>query len=498
MRPPSLLILLMLGLPSWAARDAAEEDYQAARRSYYLLKDDAQRRKFRHQWLNVARRFEAVAKKNPQSGRAPDSLYTAAQLLTELSRISTLEDDLRAAIADYESIVDRYPKHKLADDAALALGRIYLERTGETEKARRIVEQALSALPRGDGRPALLTLRSSLPASPVPKPTGTRVPPRSAAAARSGASTEAAPARPAPPGKASASSEPAADAGTLLEAIARAAKSPPPSGLSPGRPNAPGARSPAARPERKSAPDGGHPSAAAALEDSAGRALAAADREGSPEDEAADDTPTAEILRSSPSAPNPAPALPTRGASPAIGEGRLRAAVEAGAGDVTLAEQLGLKVRRVVIDAGHGGHDTGALGRKGTREKDVTLAIARRVADLLADRDLEVILTRDEDSFVSLEDRARIANEAKGDLFISIHCNAAADRRIRGVETFTLNVASDRYSIRLAARENAQSEKSLSDLQFILADLATRANTEESARLARRVQKSLVGALSRK
>src|SRR5919197_4768901 len=239
MRPLSVLILLVLGLPSWAARDTAEEDYQAARRAYYLLKDDAQRRKFRHQWLNVARRFEAVAKKNPQSGRAPDSLYTAAQLLSELSRISTLEDDLRAAIADNESIVDRYPKHKLADDAALALGRIYLERTGETEKARRIVEQALSALPRGDARPALLTLRSSLPATPVPKPTGTRVPPRSAAAA---------------PGKASASNEAAADAGTLLEAIARAAKSQTPSGLSPGRPNAPGARSPAARPEKKSAP----------------------------------------------------------------------------------------------------------------------------------------------------------------------------------------------------------------------------------------------------
>jgi N-acetylmuramoyl-L-alanine amidase len=151
----------------------------------------------------------------------------------------------------------------------------------------------------------------------------------------------------------------------------------------------------------------------------------------------------------------------------------------------------------VVIDAGHGGHDTGAIGRRGTREKDVTLSIARRVSELLADRGLEVILTRDEDSFVSLEDRARIANEAKGDLFISIHCNAASDRRIRGVETFTLNVASDRYSIRLAARENAQSEKSLSDLQFILADLATRAHTEESERLAERVQKSVVASLSR-
>src|SRR5215211_6394661 len=125
MRRLSTLILLVLALPSVAARPA-EEDYQGARRAYYLLKDDAQRRKFRHQWLNVARRFEAVAKKNPQGRRAPDALYTAAQLLSELSRISMLDEDLRAAVADYESIVDRYPKDNLADDAALEVGRIYL------------------------------------------------------------------------------------------------------------------------------------------------------------------------------------------------------------------------------------------------------------------------------------------------------------------------------------------------------------------------------------
>jgi N-acetylmuramoyl-L-alanine amidase len=480
MRLPSTLILLMFGLPSAAGRGPAEEEYQAARRAYYLLKDDAQRRKFRHQWLNVAHRFEAVAKKYPQGGRAADSLYTAAQLLAELSRISMLDEDLRGAVADYESIVDRYPKDTLADDAALALGRIYLERTGETEKARRIVEHALTALPRGDVRPALVSLRSLLPASPIPRPTGKRVPPRTEASRSAPASDTAQARAPAPaPGKPSAPSEPpAADAGTLLEAIARAAKSPPPATPLPAKPHPQAARppaaAPAARPERapSNAPDAGHPRTGSpniGAADPGGRASVGGDGSGTAEDKA----------------------------STAVPDGRLRAAVEAGPGDATLAEQLGLKVRRVVIDAGHGGHDTGAIGRRGTREKDVTLAIARKVADLLADRGLEVILTRDEDSFVSLEDRTRIANEAKGDLFISIHCNAAADRKIRGVETFTLNVASDRYSIRLAARENAQSEKSLSDLQFILADLATRAHTEESERLAERVQKSVVASLSR-
>ncbi|MBX5484802.1 MAG: N-acetylmuramoyl-L-alanine amidase [Myxococcaceae bacterium] len=175
---------------------------------------------------------------------------------------------------------------------------------------------------------------------------------------------------------------------------------------------------------------------------------------------------------------------------------RLESAVASRSPDeATIAQQLGLKVRRVVIDAGHGGHDTGAIGKQGTNEKDITLKLARRVGELLADQGLEVILTRDDDTFVRLEDRTRIANEAKGDLFISIHCNASENRKVHGIETYTLNVASDRYSIRLAARENAASEKSISDLQFILADLATKANTEESERLAKRVQGSLVSTL---
>jgi N-acetylmuramoyl-L-alanine amidase len=493
MRRLLVLILLVCAAASAAERDRAEDEYQAARRAYYLLKDDPQRRKFRHQWLNVAHRFEAVAKRHPASRRAPDALYSAGRLLSELSRISMLDEDLRAAIADYEAIVERTPKNDLADDAALALGRIYLERTGETEKARRIVKRALKALPRGDRRAELVALRALLPASPEPPPTGKRVvartaanrppPPKEDASARPPAAARSSAATPRTEGtKSNAPSSSARGSGgdTLLEAIARTAKNPTAPGSPTTRTNEPSVR--------PSSP-----------------APASSSRTATAEEEAADEadgrampTPTEDVAH----AVGPDADAPADGASPSVSptttQGRLRAAIDAGTGDVTLAEQLGLKVRRVVIDAGHGGHDTGAIGRKGTREKEVTLAVARKVAEILADRGLEVILTRDDDRFVRLEDRTRIANEAKGDLFISIHCNAAADRRLRGIETFNLNVASDRYSIRLAARENAQSEKSLSDLQFILADLTTRANTEESARLAQRVQKSLVGALSRK
>ncbi|MBL8915410.1 MAG: N-acetylmuramoyl-L-alanine amidase [Archangium sp.] len=160
--------------------------------------------------------------------------------------------------------------------------------------------------------------------------------------------------------------------------------------------------------------------------------------------------------------------------------------------EFTLAQQLGLKVRRVIIDAGHGGHDTGAIGAKGTREKDIALAIALKLGAQLQAAGLEVIYTRDDDTFVKLEDRSKFANKQKGDLFISIHCNSAPTKTLRGIETYTLNTSSNRYSIRLAARENATTERGVGDLQYILADLATKANTGESTRLAERVQRSLV------
>ncbi len=166
--------------------------------------------------------------------------------------------------------------------------------------------------------------------------------------------------------------------------------------------------------------------------------------------------------------------------------------------ELTLAEQLGLKVKRVIIDAGHGGHDTGAIGKNGTREKDVALAISLKLERLLTEAGLTVVLTRDDDTFVRLEDRTAFANKQKGDLFISVHCNSAPSKSLGGIETYTLNTSSDRYNVRLAARENAMSDRGVGDLQLILADLATKANTEESSRLANRVQRELVTSLKDK
>lgn len=165
---------------------------------------------------------------------------------------------------------------------------------------------------------------------------------------------------------------------------------------------------------------------------------------------------------------------------------------EALGGEWSISEQLGAKVRRIVLDAGHGGHDAGAIGPTGVKEKDVTLAITLKLARLLRTRGYEVVLTREDDRFLALEERTKVANDAHGDLFISIHANAHHKRSQGGIETYSLNVASDRFAMRLAARENASTERSVGELQFLLADLAARANTADSDRLASLVQENLV------
>ena len=160
---------------------------------------------------------------------------------------------------------------------------------------------------------------------------------------------------------------------------------------------------------------------------------------------------------------------------------------------ISLAKQLGLGVKRIIIDAGHGGKDPGAIGRNGVREKDLMLKLARLVAEKVR-RELrcEVVLTRKSDVFLPLEDRTAIANMKKGDLFISLHTNAHRDRRISGVETYILNIALDEDAMNLAARENATSTKNIGDLQMILNDLMLNTKINESSRLAGFVQKGLV------
>ena len=161
---------------------------------------------------------------------------------------------------------------------------------------------------------------------------------------------------------------------------------------------------------------------------------------------------------------------------------------------ISLARQLGLNVNRIVIDPGHGGKDSGCRSHRKYKEKNITLAIAKRLASRLKKEiGCEVFLTRNKDDFLSLERRTAIANMKKADLFISLHVNAHKDGRIHGLETYFLNMATDQQSVMVAARENATSEKNISDLQTILNDLMMNTKIRESSRLAHQVQKGMVG-----
>lgn len=395
------------------ATSPADQAYAEAKRAYSSLKKDERRRKFRDQWTLVVEKFEGVAEKHPRSPRAAEALYGAAGLYAELSRVSLARRDLRSAIDGYRKLCERYPRSSLADDAHMALGRIYLDRQGDALLAQ--AEFRAAAACKGD----------------------------QLAKAKAALST----------------------VGPAVEAA-----------LAAGKRSAGGAAI-----QRK-----GNSEAAAAQ--AMAQSTRKADRDGRDHGDAASAVPAPR--QEDEGARETLPAAREPGLSP-----QQIAAIRSVTGsEVPISLQAGLKVKRVIIDAGHGGHDTGAIGPTGLREKDVALAIAQKLEATLEARGVDALLTRDADAFVALEDRTRFANLHRGDLFVSIHCNAHKSPKLRGIETYTLNVTSDRYAIKLAARENAASERTLSDLQFILADLAAKSNTGDSRRLARATQGSLIAA----
>jgi N-acetylmuramoyl-L-alanine amidase len=153
----------------------------------------------------------------------------------------------------------------------------------------------------------------------------------------------------------------------------------------------------------------------------------------------------------------------------------------------SLVEQLGLKVRTIMIDPGHGGKDPGAVAN-GLREKDINLRMARILGAMLKEQGFEVHYTRTTDKFIPLEERTAMANARNADLFISVHCNAYKDTSAKGFEVYYLNLATDAQAVRVAARENGVSAKKISDMQFILSDLMLNSKINESRQMASMVE----------
>jgi N-acetylmuramoyl-L-alanine amidase len=162
-------------------------------------------------------------------------------------------------------------------------------------------------------------------------------------------------------------------------------------------------------------------------------------------------------------------------------------------GQSTLTRALGLKIGRIVIDAGHGGHDTGTIGPTGLMEKDLCLDVALRLGKIIQQRlpGADIVYTRSDDTFIPLEERTNIANQAKADLFISIHANSSQDHAARGVETYYLNLKGSAEAMEVAARENASSGQGVHDLEDLVKKIARNEKIDESKEFAEDIQDSL-------
>jgi len=209
-----------------------------------------------------------------------------------------------------------------------------------------------------------------------------------------------------------------------------------------------------------------------------------------------DPPPAPRASEASSTASVPSPVLPSPPASTprkSADDGKaITPAKATNSGTRSLVRSLGLKLSRVVIDAGHGGHDTGTVGQRGYTEKDLVLDVAQRLKQLIeTELGSEVVMTRSDDNFVPLEERTLIANQQQADLFISIHANSSPVRTARGVETYFLNFTSSREALETASRENAASDRSIHELQDLVKKIMLQDKVDESRELAQHIERAL-------
>jgi N-acetylmuramoyl-L-alanine amidase len=163
--------------------------------------------------------------------------------------------------------------------------------------------------------------------------------------------------------------------------------------------------------------------------------------------------------------------------------------------DSSMTRVLGLKVGRIVLDAGHGGHDTGTAGPGGLFEKDLVLDVTKRLGALIESKmGAEVVYTRSDDTFIPLESRTQMANEHRADLFLSVHANSSPTSNSSGVETYYLNFTRSKAAMEVAARENASSQKTVYELKDLLQKIALQDKMDESREFAGRIQQNLYAA----
>jgi N-acetylmuramoyl-L-alanine amidase len=524
---PSLAAaLFVLGFLAWAgpARAASEASlYQYAEQARQQFEQDTKAKDFRHGWLNVIDRYDRVIKKNPAGRWAAPSLMHIGDLNAALFRRSGQDSVLDDALDAYRRLTKRFPQDPLAPSAQLKIGQLYLDLKKDRERAFAELLKVTLDYPESDQALEARAWLAKISGRPAAGP-------------------------PAPSGKGTAAAGPQTPSGKGTAA----AGSPPPE-AQPAK--VLGVRQwstpsytrvvvdldgPAAFQDHLLRPDPETKAprriyldlSNARIQPQAQNVLDIANRLLQRVRVGQYDASTVRLVLDIESIESYrifALADPYRivvdvtGAQAAVGpqastktqpggeplttdlKGAMKKRKKVPRGQAqdysdqpSLARQLGLGVKRVVIDPGHGGKDPGTLGVTGLVEKDLTLKVARLLAEKIQEKTgIECLLTRTDDRYLPLEERTAIANTAGADLFISIHANAHNQRSVRGLEIYFLNLATDAEAMRVAALENAATTKSMSDLQVILGDLMLNSKITESCRLAQVVQKETVGALSK-
>lgn len=520
-----LLTLLMLFvisgwlLPAYAAD--VDTDYRKARSAYDTLQSSTRKQKLRSEWDKVLNRFMAVYERDPKGPRAGEALFMAGRTLAGLYRVSQVDDDAWTAVTMFEHVSRDVPSSSLGDDALVLAAELLEGPLVAPEEAYLRYRRIIELYPDGDktahARRQLKILAAYAPPPPpaaapaaippaVAPPPVAAVNPSAAAVAPAGETTRLAGIRFwSNPGYTRVVLDLTADAAYTTNFLNAdpVENLPPrlfldigPASLDPVLTAPTVVDDGLLRRIRTGVPENGKVRVVLDLVsigqykvfplndpyrlviDISGdkapelKALVPAIQVPPPvvAEPAAKGDEVAKVLEQRPPSPPP-PAIPP---APVV---------------------TGL--RRIVVDAGHGGKDPGAVGPNGTLEKEITLSLARKIAARLRETlGCDVVLTRDRDIFLPLEERTAIANKVGADLFISVHANAAPNRQAYGIETYYLNFSKNDKAAAVAARENGTSLKEVSDLEQILFDLMANSKINESSRLAAEIQKALIGRLN--